>query len=93
MQKIEEMTLEEKIDELLKFQRRQRIYGIIRVIFNVLIFVVVVVLPIWGFYWIVDYLQNSAGINLSDISETLGNVKKVSDMGSNGVDSLKGLFQ
>ena len=93
MQKIEEMTLEEKIDELLKYQRRQRIYGIIRTVFNVLLFVVIVVLPIWGVYWMLDYLKNTAGIDLSQIGTTLKNVKTVTDAGASGVNSLKDLLQ
>jgi hypothetical protein len=88
MQKIEEMTLEEKIDELLKFQRRQRIYGIIRVVFNVLLFIIIVVLPIWGVYWTLDYLKNTAGIDFTHIGDTLKNVKTVTDVGANGINSL-----
>jgi len=93
MQKIEEMTLEEKIDELLKFQRRQRIYGIIRIVFNVLLFLVIVVLPIWGVYWTLDYLKNNAGIDISQIGNTLKNVKTVTDTSASGINSLKELLQ
>lgn len=90
---IEEMTLEEKVTELLEYQRKQRVYAIIRTIFNILIFFVLVVLPIWGFYRLVDYMQNSVGISLSEVGETIKNVKTVGDAGAGGLESLRNLVR
>lgn len=85
------MTLEEKVNELLLYQRRQRIYAIVRTILYILVFIAVVILPIWGFYFMLDYLRRTAGIDLTQIGDTLKNVKSVSDMGA--LDSLKSLVK
>jgi|GEM_PF-4757585 len=71
MQKIEEMTLEEKVDELLVHQRRLQKLAIFRGILSFVTFFVLVILPIWGFYYLVDQLKNTAGFNFTEIGETL----------------------
>lgn len=91
MTRIEEMTLEEKIDELLKYQRRLHHMAIVRAIFSFLIFLVIVVLPIWGFYYLVDYLGETLGLSLAEVGETLGRVKSMTEI--NGLDGLKNLLQ
>jgi hypothetical protein len=77
MPKIEEMTLEEKVDELLMRQRRQQKFAIVRGIMSFMIFFVLVILPIWGFYYALNYLKQSAGFDFSQISETLNNFKSL----------------
>ena len=91
MNKLEEMTLEEKVDELLKYQRRIHHIAIIRAVFSVLIFLVIVVLPILGFYYLADYLSDAVGLSLTEVGETLKRVKSITDI--SGVDGLKNLLK
>ena len=91
MTSIEEMTLEEKVDELLKYQRKLHHMAIIKAIFSGLTFLILVVLPILGAYYLADYLGNAFGLSLAEIGETLKKVKSITDI--NGVDSLKSLLQ
>jgi len=91
MTKLEEMTLEEKVDELLKYQRRIHHIAITRAVFSILTFVILVVLPILGFFYLADYLSNAVGLSLTEVGDTLRNVKGVTDI--NGVDSLKNFLK
>lgn len=77
MSNIEEMTLEEKVDELLKFQRKMHKMAIIRSIFNLLIFFSLVILPIWGYYYMVGYLKDTMGIDFTNIGETLQRAQNI----------------
>ena len=90
MSKIKDMTLDEKVDELLKYQRRTHHIAIIRAIFSFLIFLIIVVLPIWGFYYMANYLTDVTGLSLSEVGETLNRVKSITDI--NGLDGLKNLL-
>lgn len=87
MSKIEEMTLDQKIDEILKYQRRLHHMAIVRAIFSFVIFLVIVVLPIWGFYYMANYLAEATGLSLAEVGETLTRVKGLTEI--NGLDSLK----
>jgi len=91
MTKIEDMTLEEKVDELLKYQKRIHHIAIIRAVFSILIFLILVVLPILGFYYMADYLRETIGLSLTDVGETLKRVKSITEI--NGLDGLKNLLQ
>lgn len=86
MQEIEEMTLEEKIDEILKYQRKVHKMAIVRAIFSFVIFFVLVILPIWGFYYLAAYFRDNVGINFSEIGETLQRVENVGS--ANGLSDL-----
>lgn len=90
MTKVEEMTLDEKVDEILKYQRRLHHMAIIRAIFSFLIFLIIVVLPIVGFYYLADYLSNAVGLTLTEVGETLKRVKSITDI--SGLDGLKNLL-
>jgi len=91
MRKIERMTLEDKVDELLKYQRRMHHIVVARTVLGVLTFFVLVVLPILGFYFLADYLSDTVGLSLTEIGETLKRVKSITDIG--GMDSLKNFLQ
>lgn len=91
MTKLSEMTLEEKIDEILKYQRRLHHMMIARAIFSFLIFLVIVVLPIWGFYYLANYLGDTMGLSLAEVGETLSRVKTMTEF--NGLDGLKDFLQ
>ena len=88
---LEEMTLEEKIDEILKYQRKLHHAAIVRAVFSFLTFLVLVVLPIAGAFYLADYVADNIGLSMSEIGETLQKVRGVTEI--NGVDSLKNLIK
>ena len=90
MKKAKDMTLDEKVDEILKYQRRIHHIAVMRVVFSILIFFVIVILPILGFYYLANYLGDAVGLSLTEIGETLKRVKSITDIG--GVDTLKNLL-
>jgi len=90
MTKIEDMTLDEKVDAILKYQRRLHHMAIIRAIFSFLIFLIIVVLPIWGFYYLANYLGDAVGLSLTEVGDTLQRVKGITEI--NGLDGLKNLL-
>lgn len=85
--KLEEMTLEEKVDVIFKYQKRLHHMAVARAISSFLIFLVIVVLPIWGFYYLANYFTDTMGLNLTEIGETLRGVKGITDL--NGLEGLK----
>jgi predicted nucleic acid-binding Zn ribbon protein len=90
--KIEDMTTDEKIDELLKYQRKLHRMAIIKTILSSLTFILLVVLPIAGTIYLGNYILNSLGLSLQEIGDTLGKVKNLTEIGTNGIDNLKELF-
>ena len=90
MSNLEEMTLEEKVDELLKYQKRIHHIAVTRTVFSILTFVILVILPIFGFFYLADYLGNAVGLSLTEVGDTLKKVKSITDI--NGLDGLKNLL-
>lgn len=78
--RIEDMTLDEKIDEILKYQRRLHNITIIKGIISFSLFMILVVLPMIGFYYWFQSFQENYGMNLSEIGETLQQVKSITDI-------------
>lgn len=76
------MTLEEKVDELLKYQKRLHHMAVIRAVFGFLIFFVIVILPILGFFYLADYLGDTVGLSLTEVGETLKRVQSLTEIGS-----------
>lgn len=91
MPKIEEMTLEQKVDELLKYQRRLHHIAIARMIFTFLTFFILVVLPIIGFYYVAQHLKANLGLSISEIGDTLKQVKDLTDL--NTMDGIRNFLQ
>lgn len=86
--KIEDMTLEEKVDAILKYQKRLHHMAILKVIFSALTFIILVVLPVIGIYYLSDYIANSVGLSMQEIGETLQRAKSLTDFGED-IDNLK----
>ncbi|MFH0837825.1 MAG: hypothetical protein V1880_00990 [Patescibacteria group bacterium] len=89
--KTEDMTLEEKVDAILKYQKSLHRMAIIRSVFGFLIFFVLVVLPIYGVFYLMDYLRNTMGFSFTEIGETLNHIKNITEGGN--IESLKNLMQ
>lgn len=85
------MTLEEKVDAILKYQKSLHRMAIIRGVFGLLIFFILVILPIWGVYYLMDYLRNTMGFSFTDIGETLNRVKNLTEISD--IEGLKNFLQ
>jgi len=83
----ENLTLEEKVDEILKYQRRMYRAQIIKSVINFILFMVLVVLPIVAFYYLVK------SVDLTGITETLNNLKGASGGFDKINETLKNLPQ
>ena len=85
----EELTLEEKVDLLLKYQKSARFWGRVRFIISLILFIVLVVLPIaWSIIFIRSLLE---GVDMEQFVE---NIKTVGNLGGalEGID-IKQLLQ
>lgn len=87
MQNKEDMTLEEKIDEILVYQRKAHRMAVLHSVFTFLTFFVLIILPIIGAIYIGDYIASSIGLSMQEIGTTLKKVKSITDLGN--VDTLK----
>ncbi len=73
------LTLEEKVDLLLKYEKKQRTYNLVRMIFSILIFFFVVILPVIGIIWIGDYLKDSLGLDPARFKESLEKIQTLTE--------------
>lgn len=69
----EPLTLEEKVDKILKYQTRLHHLAVFKAVLSFLIFLILVVLPVFGFYYLSDYIQKKAGMSFTQMEETLMN--------------------
>jgi len=77
-----DLTLEEKIDKILKYQTRVYRLQIIKFIIGLILFIVIVVLPIvWFVYWIKSF-------DFTGISEVYESIKGA----SGGIDKINELL-
>ena len=81
------MTLDEKIDEILKHQRWFYRLSIIRGLISVTLFIILVILPLIGFYFWFQSFQKNFDMSLGDVNDTLQQVKEVTDLSA--LDELK----
>jgi len=66
----DQLSLEEKVDEILKYQRRMYRAQIIKSVINFILFMVFIVLPIvWLIYWL-------RSVDLTGIMDTYNNLKE-----------------
>ena len=86
-----EMTLEEKVDKLLAFQMHEQRMSRIKLAFNVLTFVVVVVFPILGLLYITHWVKETIGLSIEEVAETFKKLKDLLDFG--GIEGIKSLFK
>ncbi len=90
MKNLADMTLEEKVDHLLKYQIKMQRYARIKTVLSIITFIVVIVIPIILTIWAGRYLQETLGLTGSEIGEVLRDVKNLTDFG--GAENIKGLF-
>lgn len=83
----ENLSLDEKVDLLLKNQQKLKHFAWARLALSFLIFFAVVILPIIGIYWIGGYITDVIGLTGEEIGETLRKVKSLTEF-----DSIKGIF-
>lgn len=91
MTRLEDMTLEEKVDELLRSQRRAHRMAVIRSVVSLVLFFVLVILPLVGFYYWIRNFQDHYGTNINELMET---VKKTGDINDiEGLEALEDLLR
>ena len=73
------LTLDEKIDLLLLYEKKQKTYNLVRMIFSILIFFIVVVLPVIGIIWIGDYLKETMGLDPEKFKESLQKIETLTE--------------
>ena len=71
------LSTEEKIDLLLEYQKKIKRYNLIRMIFSILVFVIVVVLPVVGFVWLGDYFKETLGLDPDAFKESIESLNKL----------------
>lgn len=76
------LTLEEKVDLILAYQKRATRYAAVRIVTNIILFILVVVLPILGALWIGDYLTNQLGFDSNMFKQSLQDLKSLTELGS-----------
>jgi len=80
------LNTDEKIDLLLEYQKKTKRYNLIRMIFSILVFLIVVILPVIGIVWLGDYIKETLGLNPNDFKNSLENfqqnLEKVDQMGA-----------
>ena len=81
------MTLEEKVDKILAYQKSMKNWQIVRTIMSLVIFIIFVVIPIMGAFWVADYIKNTVDFN--QVGETMEGLKGLSDI--NNIKSQLGL--
>ncbi len=83
------LSTDEKIDLLLDYQKKIKRYNLIRMIFSILVFLIVVVLPVIGFVWLSDYFKEELGLDPNEFRESLEqfqeNMNKVDDLSSSNL--------
>jgi hypothetical protein len=82
----DQLSLEEKVDLLLKYQRSARFWGRVRFVINLILFIVLIVLPIvWSIMLIRSFL---AGVDMNQLME---NIKSLGNLSGslNNVDIQK----
>ena len=95
--RIEDMTLDEKVDEILKYQRKLHRMAIVRGIISFTLFMVLIVLPLVGFYYWFQNFSANFGMSLSEVSDTLKNAGSLGDLndleGKIDIEELQKLLQ
>ena len=76
------LTLEEKVDLILEYQKKAARYAAVRVVMSVIIFTLVVVLPIFAAVWIGDYLTNQLGFDTGMFKQSLQDLRSLTELGS-----------
>jgi hypothetical protein len=82
----ENLTLEEKVDLLLKYHKSARFWGRVRFITGLILFIVLIVLPIvWSVMFLRSFLENV------DVQQFMENIKTVGNLGGSleGIDIQK----
>jgi predicted nucleic acid-binding Zn ribbon protein len=76
----DQLTLEEKVDEILKYQRRMYRAQIIKSVINFILFMVFIVLPIAAFYFWIRTVDFSGVIQtVNSLKESTGGIEKLNE--------------
>lgn len=87
------VTLEEKIDEILRYQKSARNWGIVKALTNVTFFMLFIVLPIVGIFYFFNWAGNELGIDLSQAQQAIEGLKTIGETGDGFNDSVDTLIE
>jgi hypothetical protein len=72
---ITKLSSDEKLDLILKYQKSQRFWSIVRAIVSLSVFIVFIVIPIvWTVMFVKEHL---AGVDFTQISQAMENLKGI----------------
>ena len=77
---ITKLSLEEKVDKILVYQKSMKRWQMVRTIMSLIVFFILVVLPIMGAFWLADYIKNT--IDFGEVGQTVEGLKGLSDLGN-----------
>jgi len=85
--------LEVKIDKILKYQKRASRYAIFRGIISFIFFLVFIVLPIIGGFYIAEYIKHRVDLDkisaqYKELTETIGTLNQAKDQ----IDKAKNIL-
>ena len=72
-----ELTLDEKLDKILHQQKKIRNLQIFRMVFGFVVFLLVVVAPIYGLIWFGNYFTNDLGLDPQLFLDSVGEVDEL----------------
>ncbi len=75
-----DLTLEEKVDKILEYQKRMYRAQIIKSVINFILFMVLVVLPIVAFYyWVKTIDFSGVAQTINTLKESTGGIEKLNE--------------
>ena len=69
------LTLEEKVDKILEYQKKVHFWTVVKALTNVTLFLLFIVLPIIGIVYFFDFARDSLGLNLDQFKQALEGLK------------------
>ena len=90
MRNLSDMTLEEKVDEILKYQIQLKRHARIKTFISVITFAIAIVIPVALAIWAGRYIQDTLGLTTDEVGQILKNVKSLTEF--NGADRIKELL-
>lgn len=90
MKNLADMSLEEKVDQLLKYQIKIQRHARVKTVISLITFMVAIVIPVALAIWAGRYIQDTLGLTTDEVGQILRNVKNLTDFG--GAENIKDLF-
>lgn len=86
------LTLEEKIDEILRYQKSMQRWARVKTVTNLVFLVIFVALPLVAMVYLFSWAKDSLGLDLSGTREAVEGLRTIGETGNNLNDSVGGLL-